>query len=66
MCYLKSDIHNPKSEICLKYEIRTFNSKYDYHVTPTWDWIELNWVGSWVGLSQYNISVVSATKVLAC
>ena len=20
-----------------------------YRVTPTWDWIELNWVGSWVG-----------------
>ena len=19
-----------------------------YHVSPTWDWIGLNWVGSWV------------------
>ena len=23
-----------------------------YHVTPTWDWIGLNWVEIWVELSQ--------------
>ena len=30
-----------------------------YRVTPTWDWIELNWVGSWVGLSQKCVMTVN-------
>ena len=26
----------------------------NFFVTQTWDWIGLNWVGSWVGLSQFK------------